>query len=104
MSWFAFAFTYAGVTAWALAMPSHHRAVFQEELTPRRRLAWRLTSALLLALALTLAIAAQNPPRGSILWLAHLAASGFTLTLLLTFAPRVCALPIVVLLLLGAMN
>ncbi|MES2697187.1 MAG: DUF3325 domain-containing protein [Verrucomicrobiota bacterium] len=93
MSWLAFALGYAGVTLFAYAMVVHHRAVFGHAPNPRQMRGFRIGGTTLLAAALFATIAALGWQVGLVAWVAMLGISGFVLTQLLSFAPRLALAP-----------
>lgn len=90
--------TYAGLASLALAMPRHHRTVFQREAPARRRLALHTAGWLLLAASVAAAFRAHGAELGTVAWLAAAAAAGLALTLVLAYAPRYWLAPLVPLL------
>lgn len=101
MSWLAFAQAYTAMLAFALAMPTHHQAVFQRAPKRHRTWRWRTAGVALCVGSLAAAKLTLDWQIGIVLWIAMLALSGFALTQFLAFAPRWSPAPAVGLLLLG---
>lgn len=99
MNWLAFALGYAGVASFAFAMAPHHRIVFGRLPELRRARTLRLAGSALLAAALAFASTGLGWQVGLVTWLAFLAVSGFALTQLLAYAPRLALAPVAPLLL-----
>lgn len=99
MSWLALALGYAAVTCFALAMTGHHRTVFGRVASKNRARMFRLVGSILTAGALAAVVAAFGWPIGIVAWVASLSISGFVLTQLLAYAPRLVFAPVAPLLL-----
>jgi hypothetical protein len=98
VSWIAFSLGYTGVTFFALAMTVHHRTAFGRLSDPRRVLAFRFGGSVLLIISFGTAVQSFGWPIGIVAWGAILAVSGFLLTQLLAFAPRLLPWPPIALL------
>jgi hypothetical protein len=97
MSWLTFVLTYAALTGFALGMKTHHRTVFLRDLQPGLRVAFQAGAWLLLGLSFFASAHVHGWQIGPVMWLAMLAAGGFALTLLLTYGPRWCWTPLLLL-------
>lgn len=92
---------YGGLAALALAMKRHHRTVTGRDLAPSPRRRLRTAGWSLLIVSLAAALRAHGSEIGPVAWFAVVAAAGFTLTLLLAYAPRLWPVPLATLLLLA---
>jgi len=88
MIWLTLALSFAGLSAFALGMDVHHRAVFAHKPAPRLRRNLQAGGALLQSLSLALAILTAGFGVGFVEWIAGLAAGGFALSLLLSSRGR----------------
>ncbi|MEW5710408.1 MAG: DUF3325 family protein [Pseudomonadota bacterium] len=80
---------YAGLAAFAFAMPRHlSQATGAAALPGRWRFALRGAGALLLAGSLAAAVIRDGGGLGSLLWIAALGAAGLALVLVLAYWPR----------------
>lgn len=104
MSWLAFALAYAGLAALALAMTSHHRAVFGRPITLRLQRLHRAAGVGLLLAAGAALSREHGASVAVVVWFAQIAGAGFGLTALLAYAPRWLAAPAAALLLLALIN
>jgi hypothetical protein len=98
VSWIAFSLGYTGVALFALAMTVHHRTAFGGVPDSRRVLAFRFGGSVLLIASLGAAVKSFGWPIGVVTWSAILVISGFLLTQLLAFAPRLLPWPAIALL------
>lgn len=88
MIWLSLALNFAGLSAFALGMETHHRALFARPPAPARRRKLKTAGALLQTLSLSAAIITAGPGPGFVEWIAGLAAGGFALALLLSSRAR----------------
>lgn len=83
MIWTVFASVCASLSAFALAMEPHHRAVFSTAPAPRHRLLARLIGLTLLVCAFWIGISAHGIAHGLTVCAVTLGIAGFAVTLML---------------------
>lgn len=80
-----------GFASLALSMPKHHRQVFRGEHTTLDVRIRRIVGWLLLGVSLVLAVIGEGAAVGIVLWTGGLTAGALSVTILLTYWPRVIA-------------
>jgi Protein of unknown function (DUF3325) len=91
MSGLAFALTYTGLAALAMAMNRHARDALQRELRSAHRFALRVVGAGSLIAALFLTAARTGWAVGAVEWFGMVTAGSVALVLFLAYVPRIAA-------------